>query len=103
MGILNDGKNLDLVNLTDIVLIPKLPKPTSLANFRPISLCIVLYKIVAKTIANRFQGVIGRSINKAQSIFVPGRLITDNVLIAYELFHTLQKKQTGEKELNRFF
>lgn len=71
MGILNDGKNLDLVNLTDIVLIPKLPKPISLTNFRPISLCTVLYKIMTKTIANRFQWVIRRSIDKAQSAFVP--------------------------------
>ncbi|KAK5803400.1 hypothetical protein PVK06_031045 [Gossypium arboreum] len=92
LGILSDGGDLDSLNLTDIVLIPKLPNPTSLVNFRPISLCTVLYKIVAKAIANRLQEVIGRCIDKAQSAFIPGRLITDNVLVTYELLHTLRQK-----------
>lgn len=99
MGILNDGRDLDSLNLTDIVLIPKLPNPTSLVNFRPISLSTVLYKIVAKTIPNRLQEVIGKRIDKAQSAFIPRRLITDNVLVAYELLHTLRQKQTGKNGL----
>lgn len=53
LGILNDGKDFDSLNLTDIVLIPKTPNPTILVNFSHISLCIVIYKIVAKTIANQ--------------------------------------------------
>ncbi|KAG8475580.1 hypothetical protein CXB51_032446 [Gossypium anomalum] len=55
LGILNEGRDIDSINLTDIVLIPKLPNPMSLVNFRPISLYTVLYKIVVKAIANRLQ------------------------------------------------
>ncbi|KAA3481602.1 reverse transcriptase [Gossypium australe] len=75
LRVLNEGKELDSVNRTDIVLIPKIPNPTSLVNFRPISLCIILYKLVAKTIANKLQKCIGKCIDSAQSAFVPGRLI----------------------------
>ncbi|KAA3484884.1 reverse transcriptase [Gossypium australe] len=73
LGILNDGKDFDSLNLT------------------------VIYKIVAKTIANRLQEFIGRCIDNAQSAFVPGRLISNNVLLAYEILHTLSQKRTGKK------
>ncbi|KAA3475505.1 reverse transcriptase [Gossypium australe] len=97
LGILNEGKGVGPVNATEIVLIPKIPNPSTLVNFRPISLCSVLYKIVAKTIANRLQNVIGGCIDEVQSAFVPGRLITDNVLLAYEILHTFRQKRTGLK------
>ncbi|KAA3467255.1 reverse transcriptase [Gossypium australe] len=68
-----------------------------MVNFRPISLCSVIYKIVAKSVANRLQWVIENCIDKVQSAFVPGRLIFDNVLLAYEILHTFRKKWTGHK------
>lgn len=52
LGILNDDKNFDFANTIDIVLIPKIPSPTNLVNFRPISLCTVLYKIMENVVAN---------------------------------------------------
>lgn len=55
LGILNRGQDFGSLNQTDIALIPKTQNPTSLANFRPISLCSVLYKIMAKIKGNRFQ------------------------------------------------
>ncbi|KAA3466579.1 reverse transcriptase [Gossypium australe] len=97
LGILNTDQGFEQLNSTDIVLIPKTQNPITLASFRPISLCSVLYKIVTKVIANRLQEVIGECIDRAQSAFIPGRLISDNVLIAYEILHTFRKKRTGKK------
>ncbi|KAA3453480.1 reverse transcriptase [Gossypium australe] len=97
LGILNDGKEIEAANMTDIVLIPKVSQPTALVNFRPISLCTVVYKLVTKTIANRLQSVIGGCIDKAQSAFIPGLLISDNVILAYELLHTYRQKRMGKK------
>ncbi|KAA3485113.1 reverse transcriptase [Gossypium australe] len=97
LGILNEDKDFKSTNSTDVVLIPKTPNPTNFVNFRSISLCTVLYKIVAKTIANRLQNYIGRCIDSAQSAFVPGRLISNNMLIAYKILHTLRQKRTGKR------
>ncbi|KAA3456600.1 reverse transcriptase [Gossypium australe] len=97
LGILNENQDFGDFNSTDIVLIPKVLKPMHLVNFRPISLCSIIYKVVAKTIANRLQKIIDKCIDKVQSALVLGRLITDNVLLAYEIFHTINQKRSGNK------
>lgn len=88
---LNKGLRLDDFN--SIVLIPKVLHPTKMINFRVIILCNVIYKIIAKSIRNRFQRVLDRCVDKAQGAFVLGRLISDNILLAYELLHTFSQKK----------
>lgn len=90
LNILNDEGEMNQINAFNIVLILKIPHPKKMVNFRPISLCNVLYIIIAKTLANRLQEVLELCIDKAQNAFAPGQLISDNVLIAYELFHTFR-------------
>ncbi|KAL0352088.1 UNVERIFIED_CONTAM: LINE-1 retrotransposable element O protein [Sesamum calycinum] len=84
-------------NDTHIVLIPKCKQPQALSQYRPISLCNVVYKVASKTIANRLKPWLDRIISPAQSAFVTGRLITDNVLLAFETNHFLNTHSKGSK------
>jgi hypothetical protein len=89
---LNGGDMLELINNTVLALILKVKNPQELANFRPIALCNVIYKICSKAIANRLRQIIGDVISEEQPMFIPGMLITDNALIAYENIHYLKMK-----------
>lgn len=55
LGVLNDGNSIMVVNNTNLVLIPKKKDPGEVANYRPISLCNVVYKLVTKTTTNQMR------------------------------------------------
>ncbi|CAN0916841.1 LINE-1 retrotransposable element ORF2 protein [Linum grandiflorum] len=77
------------VNSTLLTLIPKKAIPTSMMDFRPISLCNVAYKTLTKCVANRIKGLMCGLTHPSQTSFVPGRHITDNILILQEVVHSM--------------
>ncbi|KAL5833864.1 hypothetical protein ACOSQ3_017538 [Xanthoceras sorbifolium] len=68
-----------------------------MTDFRPISLFNVLYKIIAKTLANWFCLVLGQVISNNQSSFIPSRLISDNTIIGFECLNVLNQRHRRKK------
>ncbi|CAM8966334.1 unnamed protein product [Rhodiola kirilowii] len=93
LEMLNSRKLEEGVNKTLITLIPKCKSPKRIEEYRPISLCNVAAKIVTKVLANRLKTILPSIISESQSVFVPGRLISDNILMAHEILHFIKTRR----------
>ena len=76
---------------TLVTLIPKGENPTHLRNFRPISLCIVVYKVITKVLVNRIRPYLEELVGSLQSSFIPNRGTFDNAIIAQEAMFFMKK------------
>ena len=97
LGFLNFGIIPPKFNDTHIILIPKSKNPRKVTEYRQISLCNVVYKLASKTLANRLKKFPPSIISDSHSAFINVRLITDNVLVAFETTHHINQKKGGAK------
>ena len=98
-NMLISGHFLRKINYTHVTLIPKVKEVMKMMQLRPISLCNVIHKIVAKVLTNRLKAILPSIIAPTQSAFIPGRLISDNYLITVEVAHYMHKRSSGSKGL----
>ena len=91
--IFTERKMPEYLNRTHITLIPKVQGPEALGNYRPISLCNSVYKIVTKIINARLRPFLDKLISPLKSAFVLGRKSVDNAIMVQEIIHSLSKKR----------
>ena len=75
------------LNHTFIALISKIENPVQTNQFRLISLCSTIYKIIAKILINRLRPLLNKIVSPLQSAFIHGRSILDNIPISHEIMH----------------
>lgn len=94
---ISSGSFPESLNNTITVLIPKCDKPSTLKDLMPILLCNIIYKVVARVLANRPKSLLDSIVSPSQYAFVPVRLIIDNVMLAFEVIHHMKCKSHGKK------
>jgi len=87
------GRMYEAYNSTFIALIPKSDNPTSFNDFRPISLCNCIYKIISKIIANCVQPILSNHISAEQFDFLQNRKIHEVVGTTQEILHSIKTKK----------
>lgn len=85
------------VNSTILALIPKKNESIYMKDYRPISCCNVIYKVISKILANRMKRILPLFISLNQSAFVKDRLLMENVLLASELVKSYHKESVSER------
>uniref|UniRef100_A0A803QDC3 Reverse transcriptase domain-containing protein n=1 Tax=Cannabis sativa TaxID=3483 RepID=A0A803QDC3_CANSA len=95
LAILNHDSNISLIIDSVIVLIPKKKNACKVRDFRPISLCTTMYKVVAKVLANRIKPVLDSLISKNQSALLSDCLIFDNIFLDNEVVNAITNRKRG--------
>ena len=97
LSVLQSSHFLHKKSYTHTIVIPKINKPKSVSDYRPISLGNVVSRIVSKVLANQLKLIFPNVISDSQSAFVPNRLIIDNTTVVFEILHRMRNKRTGKK------
>ncbi|KAL2224581.1 UNVERIFIED_CONTAM: Retrovirus-related Pol polyprotein from type-2 retrotransposable element R2DM [Sesamum indicum] len=92
-----NGRMLRQLNHTVIALVPKSEHSSSVADYRSISCCNVIYKAITKIISDRLAPALEHLIDHCQSAFIGGRNITDNIFLAQEMVQQYSRKRISPR------
>ncbi|KAG7563624.1 Reverse transcriptase domain [Arabidopsis suecica] len=99
MEFFSSGSLLKQFNATSLVLIPKIQNASTLSDFRPISCLNTIYKVISKLLANRLKSILPSVISHSQSAFLPGRQLSENVLLASEIIQGYNRRNISPRAM----
>lgn len=97
------------VSRSNLILVPKSDEPVKVMDYRPISVCNTIYKIISKVLALRIRPIIPHLISNTQAAFIPEREITENTILFREILHSFNSSSYANYEfslkadLSKFF
>lgn len=93
-----EGQLSSTVARSNLILVPKCENPTKVTEFRPISVCNVIYKLISKILATRIKPFITGLISENQCAFVPGREISVNVILLRGVIHSFKSSDYKNRD-----
>ncbi|GAA0176196.1 hypothetical protein LIER_29234 [Lithospermum erythrorhizon] len=75
----------------------QLTREITCEEVKPISLCNIVGKIIGRVMKNRLRYVLMHIISKNQSVFLPRRIISDNILIDHEVLLHMNHKTSRKR------
>ena len=96
LSYLNSGTLPDLLCHSFITLIPKVKNLEFISQYRPICQSNVLYRIFSKVLANKLKRILPQIVSEQQSAFMTDRLISDNIMVAFETLHYMRNHSSGK-------
>lgn len=85
-------------NATILTLVPKFPGATIVKDYRPISCCNTIYKVISKLLVTKLKPILPSIILPNQTAFIKGRKLLENCMLASELVNGYHKNK-GPKRL----
>nr|TKS08437.1 hypothetical protein D5086_0000103180 [Populus alba] len=95
----HSGQMLKQINHSIIALVPKSSNVSSPSDFRSISYCNVIYKVIAKILANRQAHALKDIISPFQNAFLGDRFMSDNINLVQELLRQYGRKRSSPRSL----
>lgn len=97
------GRQLKQINHTIITLVPKNSHCSSVGDYWPIACCNVAYKVIMMIIYSRLKPKLGSLVDQAQSAFVEGRNMIENIRLAQELLRNYNRKRASPRCLIKVY
>ncbi|CAL5193080.1 unnamed protein product [Lathyrus oleraceus] len=83
---------LKAINSIFVTLIPKTNQASKVKDYKPISCCTTMYKIISRISTAILSKVLGSIIDESQAAFMPAKHIQDHILPAYALIKGYKTK-----------